>query len=130
MDPTVRRPLGRSGVEVTQLGLGGATYGSFTQEGCTDFDAVCLMGIGGEGLSVSAALVTELGAAKLTFEEHQAQIESQLTAAGKKLAGKLRRGDRDRLAILIPDAHAPKNASLVAGLPQAVRELNHLLTSP
>jgi D-threo-aldose 1-dehydrogenase len=28
MDPTVKRPLGGSGVEVTQLGLGGATYGS------------------------------------------------------------------------------------------------------
>lgn len=28
MDPTVRRPLGKSGLEVTQLGLGGASYGS------------------------------------------------------------------------------------------------------
>jgi D-threo-aldose 1-dehydrogenase len=32
MDPTVRRPLGRSGVEVTQLGLGGASYGSIYRE--------------------------------------------------------------------------------------------------
>jgi D-threo-aldose 1-dehydrogenase len=32
MDPTVRRPLGRSGVEVTRLGLGGATYGSIYRE--------------------------------------------------------------------------------------------------
>ncbi len=28
MDPTVKRALGKSGVEVTQLGLGGASYGS------------------------------------------------------------------------------------------------------
>lgn len=32
MDPTIRRPLGRSGVEVTALGLGGATYGSIYRE--------------------------------------------------------------------------------------------------
>ncbi len=32
MDPSTRRPLGRSGVEVTQLGLGGATYGSIYRE--------------------------------------------------------------------------------------------------
>jgi len=32
MDPTIKRPLGRSGVEVTQLGLGGASYGSIYRE--------------------------------------------------------------------------------------------------
>jgi D-threo-aldose 1-dehydrogenase len=32
MDPTLRRPLGRSGVQVTQLGLGGASYGSIYRE--------------------------------------------------------------------------------------------------
>ena len=32
MDPTIKRPLGDSGVEVTQLGLGGAAYGSIYRE--------------------------------------------------------------------------------------------------
>ena len=32
MDPTIKRSLGRSGVEVTQLGLGGASYGSIYRE--------------------------------------------------------------------------------------------------
>ena len=32
MDPTIKRPLGRSGVDVTQLGLGGASYGSIYRE--------------------------------------------------------------------------------------------------
>jgi len=103
-----------------ELVCGGATYGSFTQEGCEDVDAVCLLGIGGDGIAVSAALVTELGTAKLTFQEHQSEIESKLRAAGSKLAGKLRRTGQDRLAILIADAHAPKNQALVEGVQQAV----------
>jgi len=40
-----------------EIVMGGATYGSFTQEGCTDFDSVCLLGIGGDGIAVSARLV-------------------------------------------------------------------------
>jgi len=32
MDPLVKQPLGSSGVEVTQLGLGGASYGSIYRE--------------------------------------------------------------------------------------------------
>src|SRR5690349_14214154 len=32
MDPTQTRPLGKSGVQVTQLGLGGASYGSLFHE--------------------------------------------------------------------------------------------------
>jgi len=99
-----------------EIVLGGATYGSFTQAGCADLDAVCLLGIGGDGISVAAALVPALGTAKLTFEEHRAEIEKRLHRAGAALAGKLRRTDRDRLAILIPDAHAPKNQALVEGV--------------
>jgi hypothetical protein len=102
------------------LVTGGATYGSFTQEGCEDADAVCLLGIGGDGIGISAALVTELGTAKLTFQEHREAIETRLRAAGSKLAGKLARTDRDRLVILIADAHAPKNQALVEGVQQAV----------
>lgn len=100
--------------------MGGATYGSFTQEGCTDFDAVCLMGIGGDGIAVSARLVTDMGTSKLTFEQDQELIKKRLHAAGNRLASKLRRTDRDRLVILIPDAHAPKNQYLVEGMQQVL----------
>jgi hypothetical protein len=95
--------------------FGGATYGSFTQQGCTDFDSVCLLGIGGDGIGVSAALVTEMGTAKLALDEHQAEIQRRLHQAGEVLGQKLRRCDRDRLLVLIPDAHSPKNRYLVEG---------------
>ena len=96
--------------------LGGATYGSFSQAGCADLDAVCLLGIGGEGVSVAAGLVTELGTSKLTFDKDRAVIEKRLRAAGAKLARKLRKTERDRLVILIPDAHSPKNQAIVEGV--------------
>ena len=100
--------------------MGGATYGSFTQEGCTDFDSVCLMGIGGDAVALSARLVTKMGTSKLTFEQDQELIKKRLHAAGSKLASKLRRTDRDRLVILIADAHAPKNQYLVEGVQQVL----------
>ncbi len=96
--------------------LGSATYGSFTQSGCTDADSVCLLGIGGPGIGVSAALVTGLGTAKLTFQDSQALIETRLHEAGAKLANLLRRSERDRLLVLLADAHSPKNQSLVEGV--------------
>ena len=99
-----------------EIVMGGATYGSFTQEGCTDLDSVCLLGIGGKGIGVSARLVTEMGTAKLTFEQDQDLIKKKLHAAGSKLASKIRRSDRDRVLILIADAHAPKNQYLVEGV--------------
>ena len=100
--------------------LGGATYGSFTQAGCSDLDAVSLLGIGGDGISVAAGLATEMGTSKLVFEEHQPEIERRLHAAGAKLAGKLRQTKLDRLLILIPDAHSPKNQFIVEGAQQVV----------
>ncbi len=39
-----------------------------------DFNSVCLLGIGGQDIGISAALVTELGTSKLVFEEHQELI--------------------------------------------------------
>jgi len=104
----------------SEVVLGGATYGSFTQQGCTDFDAVCLMGIGGAGVGVSARLVTDMGTAKLTFEQDQDLIRQKLHAAGSQLASKLRRTDKDRLLILIADAHSPKNQYLVEGVQQVL----------
>lgn len=100
--------------------VGMATYGSITKAGCSDADSVCLLGIGGEGVGVSAALVTSLGTSRLTFEEHRSQIEQLLHAAGQKLADKLRRSPQDKLLILLADAHSPKNQALVEGVQKVV----------
>jgi hypothetical protein len=99
-----------------EIVFGQATYGSFTQAGCGGFDTVCLLGIGGDGIGVAAALVKDLGVAQLKFEEHEAEIKQRLQAAGTALAGKLPRTRQDRLAILLADAHSPKNQSLVEGV--------------
>jgi len=96
--------------------LGGSTYGSFTQQGCTDFDSVCLLGIGGEGIGVSAALVTDLGASKLSLDDQLAEIEKRLHTGGEKLGKKLPKSNKDRLLILVPDAHSPKNQYIVEGV--------------
>lgn len=111
---------GLTAVLPAEILVGSATYGSFTQSGVSDVDSVSLLGIGGEGIGVSAALVTSLGTAKLTFEQHRDEIENRLRAAGAALAGKLRRGPQDRLAILLADAHAPKNQPLVEGVQQVL----------
>jgi hypothetical protein len=103
-----------------EIVFGKSTYGSFTQAGCTDFDSVCLLGIGGEGVSVATSLVTELGTSKLTLEEHEAEISRRLHAGGAKLAGKLRRTKQDQLLILCADAHSPKNRYLVEGAQKVV----------
>jgi hypothetical protein len=100
--------------------VGQSTYGSFTQAGCCDADSVCLLGLGGEGVGLSAALVTNMGAAKLSLDTHQAIIQSQLHAAGAKLAGILPRTAQDRLLILLADAHSPKNQFLVEGAQQVL----------
>lgn len=102
------------------LVFGEATYGAFTQDGSAGADAVCLLGIGGDGVSVAATLVTELGVAKLTFQEHEQEIKDRLQAAGAKLVGQLRRTDQDRLLLLIADAHSPKNQFLVEGAQRGV----------
>ena len=103
-----------------EIVLGSATYGSFTQAGCTDFDSVCLLGIGGPGVGVSTALVTDMGTARLVADKDQAEIRTRLHAAGKKLAGKLQRTKKDKLLVLIADAHSPKNQFLVEGVQQVL----------
>jgi len=103
-----------------EIVLGQATYGSFTQSGCTDFDSVCLLGIGGQGIGVAAALVTDLGAANLTYDENREVLQPRLRAAGTSLAGMLARTRQDRLLLLMADAHSPKNQPLVEGLQQVL----------
>lgn len=100
----------------SDLVLGGATYGSFHQTGCSDYDAVSLLGIGGDGISVAAALVENMGASKLTFETDRELIEKRLRAAGAKLSSRLRKTQQDRLLVVLADAHSPKNQFLVEGV--------------
>jgi hypothetical protein len=100
--------------------FGSATYGSFTQAGTAGVDSVCLLGIGGDGIAVAASLVTELGVAKLTFQDHEPQIKERLHAAGTRLAGRLSRSDQNRLLVLLADAHSPKNQFLVEGVQQVL----------
>ena len=95
---------------------GGATYGTFGQAGCLDSDSVALLGIGGRGVAVAAALERRLGTAKLSPDADKPEIERRLLAAGARLARKLPRIPHDQLLILIADAHSPKNEPLVQGV--------------
>ena len=58
-----------------------------------------------------------MGTAKLSFDEHEEEIKRLLQAAGKRLEREVAVAtDRDRVLILIPDAHSPKNQYLVEGV--------------
>ena len=94
--------------------FGLATYGSYCQQGMSDFDAVCLIGIGGK-VGVATALQENLGASKLVFEDAEEEIKTKLHAGGLALAKKLPRCGACRLMILMADAHSPKNQFLVEG---------------
>ena len=100
--------------------FGCATYGSFEQEGCFDLDSVSLMGIGGNGIGVAAALEPRLGIAGLTMEEDMDALKARLRGAGEGLAGRLQRTTQDRLVIVMADAHSPKNQFLVEGVQTAM----------
>ncbi|HUT37647.1 MAG TPA: FIST N-terminal domain-containing protein [Planctomycetota bacterium] len=103
-----------------QIVFGGATYGSFTHAGVADRDAVTLLAITGQGISVAAALQQNLGTAKLSAEKDQAEIEERLRNAGAGLVAKLPRAFERGLLIIIADAHSPKNGPLVEGIKQAL----------
>ncbi len=95
---------------------GGASYGGFTQAGSLDADAVILLGIGGDGIGVTAALERGMGAAGLDMETQQEQLTAALTEAGARLAGKIPDVNSGALLILIADAHSPKNQYLIDGV--------------
>jgi len=103
-----------------QIVFGESTYGSFVQAGPAGADSVCLLGIGGDGIGITAALVTDLGTSKLLVETDREAIQKRLNVAGGKLAQKIPKTDRDRLLVLLADAHSPKNQFLVEGLQQVV----------
>jgi len=98
---------------------GGAVYGSYTQGGVLTEDAVALLGIGGEGVSVTLALDETLGAAGVTIEKDKDKLTQALGTAGNRLAKKLGNTGDASLLILLGDAHSPKNQLLLDGV-QAV----------
>lgn len=97
---------------------GCATYGSFDKVGCFDLDSVTLMGIGGDGIVVSAALMPKLDIAGLSIEENLELLTERLHKAGATLAKDIAKSDDDQLLIVMADAHSPKNQFLVEGLQQ------------
>jgi hypothetical protein len=95
--------------------FGGASYGGFTQRGSVNDDGVVLLGIGGDGIGVEAALAENMGAAGLTMEKDLEKLTAALNRAGEKLAKQLPL-DRGALMLLISDAHSPKNQLLLDGV--------------
>ena len=95
--------------------FGGASYGGFTQSGSVNDDGVVLLGIGGDGVAVEAALAENMGAAGLTMEKDLENLTATLNRAGEQLAKHLPL-DRGTLMLLISDAHSPKNQLLLDGV--------------
>jgi len=95
---------------------GGATYGSLTQSGVAGGESVAVLVIAGKDIDVAAACRPRMGAAGLTLTEHKDQLEARLRAAGAALAKQLPKSARSRLAIVVADAHSPKNGALVEGV--------------
>ncbi|MFZ2644441.1 MAG: FIST N-terminal domain-containing protein [Verrucomicrobiia bacterium] len=96
--------------------FGGASYGGFTQRGSINDDGVVLLGIGGDGIGVEAALAENMGAAGLTMEKDLEKLTAALNGAGERLAKQLPGLDRGALMLLISDAHSPKNQLLLDGV--------------
>jgi len=95
---------------------GGATYGSIAQSGVAGGESVAVLAIAGKDIDVAAACRPKMGAAGLTLTEHKDALEANLRAAGAALAKQLPKTAESRLAIVIADAHSPKNGALVEGI--------------
>lgn len=95
---------------------GHASYGSFTQDGAVDVDAVSVAGIGGTGISVTAVLEENMGAEGLSLETQKDQLAKCLTDAGARLAGRIPNISKGSLLLLLADAHSPKNQFVIDGI--------------
>ncbi len=100
--------------------FGCATYGSFDKTGCRDLDSITLLGIGGDGIGVSAALAPKLDSAGLTMEDDLDLLRERLHKGGAALAEAVPKSGEDQVLIVMADAHSPKNQFLVEGLQQAL----------
>jgi len=95
---------------------GMAVYGIYTRDGALDRDAVGLLALAGEGVSVRQALVPAMEAAGLTLEPDPTALTAALDRAGKQLASQLPVQADTRLLVVLADAHSPKNQLLLDGL--------------
>jgi hypothetical protein len=95
---------------------GGANYGGYTQAGAHDSEAVLLMGIGGDGVAVTAALQADMGAQGLSMDDDLEKLTEVLGVAGKSLASKIPDVSNGKLMLLIADCHSPKNQLLMDGV--------------
>jgi hypothetical protein len=95
---------------------GGAVYGVYTQTGVVTDDAVALLGIGGDGATVTLAFDEKMGAAGLTIEKDKDQLTTALQGAGTRLAKSLQTQANPGMMILFGDAHSPKNQLLIDGV--------------
>lgn len=100
--------------------FGCATYGSFDKAGCLDLDSVTLIGIGGDGIGVSAALMPKLNIAGLAMEDNLDLLTERLHTGGAALAKAVPKSDADQVLLVMADAHSPKNQFLVEGLQQVL----------
>lgn len=112
--------MGISTVFPQEIIMGVAAYGSYSQDGAGNMDKVTLMSLGGDGVSVSAALAENMGATGLSFEKNKAELTKALNSAGERLAKKLPGASSAKLILLIGDAHSPKNQLLMDGLQTVV----------
>jgi hypothetical protein len=99
--------------------VGFAAYGLYTREGVADRQAVGLLALGGEGISVRTALVPDLKSKGLTLERDEAALKAALGEAGRTLAGQVPANPQTRLLVVLADTHSPKNQLLLDGV-QAV----------
>ena len=95
---------------------GGANYGGYTEGGAHDSEAVLLMGIGGDGVAVTAALQADMGATGLSMDTDLDKLTEVLGAAGKNLASSIPDVSSGTLMLLIADCHSPKNQLLMDGV--------------
>lgn len=102
------------------LVFGGSTYGAYHQGGLAAGESIVVAAIAGKDVDVRIASVEAMGTAGLTLEKNAEELEKRLSAAGGKLAADLGKSDRDRLLIVIADAHSPKNGFLVKGVQSAL----------
>ena len=96
--------------------FGGSNYGGFNQAGVAGGESVVVSALAGRNIDVQPVCVENIGTAGLTLEKNREELENRYCKAGKELAGKLARNDRNRLLVVIADAHSPKNGPLVEGI--------------
>lgn len=96
--------------------VGGSCYGGFTQQGSIDQDGLLLLGLGGDGVTATTALVTGMGAAGLTPDKDADRLAAALGGGGERLAKQLPGANAQDLLLVVADAHSPKNQLFLDGL--------------